>query len=88
MRHLPSIEALSDVDDRRLLAELEVCRLLDRLSQAHALVERAKLLLTTIVEPSLCSAAPQGPLDVLDSLEGANSGPMSRDNRREHLNKH
>jgi hypothetical protein len=45
MRHLPSIEALSDVDDRRLLAELELCRLLE-------LVERAKKLLVTIADGS------------------------------------
>lgn len=82
MRHLPSIEALSDVDDQRLLAELEVCRLLDKLSEAHALVERAKLLLTTIVEPSAEAVLGR------EGLEGANSGPVSTENPRERLDKH
>jgi hypothetical protein len=51
MKHLPSVEALSDADDRRLLVELEICRLLDKLAMAHALVERAKkVLLTTVVD--------------------------------------
>jgi hypothetical protein len=47
--HLPTVEALSDVDDRRLLVELEICRLLDRLARAHALLERARSLLMTTV---------------------------------------
>jgi hypothetical protein len=85
MRHLPSIEALSDVDDRRLLAELEVCRLLDKLSRANALVERAKLLLTTIVEP---------PRSVESALEGsfeglgAKSGPAGGENTLDYQGRH
>ena len=86
MRHLPSIEALSDVDDRRLLVELEVCRLLDRLSQAHALVERAKVLLTTIVEPSAEAVLER--FEGLDATSRAKSGLVSRENPRENLDKH
>jgi hypothetical protein len=47
--HLPSVEALSDIDDRRLLAELEVCQMLEKLARVRALVERANHLLSTVL---------------------------------------
>lgn len=49
MKHLPSIEALTDSDDRRLLAELEICQLLEKLARVRALVDRADHLITTIL---------------------------------------
>jgi hypothetical protein len=49
MRHLPSIEALTDADDRRLLAELEICHVLEKLARVRALVDRADHLLTTVL---------------------------------------
>jgi hypothetical protein len=49
MKHLPSIEALTDADDERLLAELEICHVLDRLAHVRALVDRADRLLTTVL---------------------------------------
>ena len=48
MRHLPSIEALSDVDDRRMLAELEIRQMLEKLARVRHLVERADRLLTVL----------------------------------------
>lgn len=49
MRHLPSIEALSDVDDQRLLAELDLRAKLEKLARARQLVERASAFLATVV---------------------------------------
>lgn len=49
MRHLPSIEALTATDDRRLLAELEICEVLEKLARVRALVDRADRLLTTVL---------------------------------------
>lgn len=49
MRHLPSIEALTDADDKRLLAELEICQVLEKLARMRALVDRADHLLTTVL---------------------------------------
>lgn len=55
MKHLPSIEALTDADDRRLLAELEICEVLEKLARVRALVDRADNLITTVLA---CGAAP------------------------------
>ncbi len=49
MKHLPSIEALTDSDDRRLLAELEICQLLEKLARVRALVDRADQLITSLL---------------------------------------
>jgi hypothetical protein len=49
MKHLPSIEALTDADDRRLLAELEICEVLEKLARVRALVDRADHLITTVL---------------------------------------
>jgi hypothetical protein len=60
MKHLPSIEALTDSDDRRLLAELEICQLLEKLARVRALVDRADHLITTPLanrdDPAACGA--------------------------------
>ena len=39
MRHLPSIEALTAADDRQLLAELEICHVLEKLARVRAFVD-------------------------------------------------
>ncbi len=49
MKHLPSIEALTATDDRRLLAELEICEVLEKLARVRALVDRADHLLATVL---------------------------------------
>jgi hypothetical protein len=49
MKHLPSIEALTAADDRRLLAELEICEVLEKLARVRALVDRADHLLATVL---------------------------------------
>jgi hypothetical protein len=49
MKHLPSIEALTDADDRRLLAELEICQVLEKLARLRALVDRADHLLANVL---------------------------------------
>jgi len=49
MKHLPSIEALTAADDRRLLAELEICELLAKLARVRALVDSADRLLATVL---------------------------------------
>jgi hypothetical protein len=49
MKHLPSIEALTAADDRRLLAELKICAALEKLARVRALVDRADQLLTTVL---------------------------------------
>ncbi len=49
MKHLPSIEALSDGDDRRLLAELEICHVLEKLAHVRALVDHADHLIMTVL---------------------------------------
>ena len=49
MKHLPSIEALTAADDRRLLAELEICEVLQKLARVRALVDRADHLLATVL---------------------------------------
>ena len=49
MKHLPSIEALTAADDRRLLAELEICEVLEKLARVRALVDRADNLLATVL---------------------------------------
>jgi hypothetical protein len=49
MKHLPSIEALTASDDRRLLAELEICEVLEKLARVRALVDRADRVLTTVL---------------------------------------
>src|SRR5262245_13924829 len=49
MRHLPSVEALSDIDDRRLLAELEVYKMLEKLAKVRSLVDRANQVLATVI---------------------------------------
>lgn len=49
MKHLPSVEALTNVDDRRLLAELEICQVLEKLARVRALVDRADDLLTSVL---------------------------------------
>lgn len=49
MKHLPSIEALTAIDDRRLLAELEICDVLQKLARVRALVDRADHLLATVL---------------------------------------
>jgi hypothetical protein len=58
MKHLPSIEALTDSDDRRLLAELEIRQLLEKLARVRALVDRADHLITTLLanrdDPEVC----------------------------------
>jgi len=45
MKHLPSIEALSANDDRRLLAELELGRKQAALAAMRAMLDRADRLL-------------------------------------------
>ena len=49
MKHLPSIEALTASDDRRLLAELEICEVQEKLARVRALVDRADNLLATVL---------------------------------------
>ncbi len=49
MKHLPSIEALTATDDRRLLAELEISEVLEKLARVRALVDRADHLLATVL---------------------------------------
>ena len=49
MKHLPSIEALTATDDRRLVAELEICEVLEKLARVRALVDRADHLLATVL---------------------------------------
>lgn len=49
MKHFPSIEALTDADDRRLLAELEICQVLEKLARLRALVDRADHLLAHVL---------------------------------------
>jgi hypothetical protein len=49
VRHLPSIEALSDVDDRQLAAELELRAILEELARVRELVENASAFLATVV---------------------------------------
>lgn len=49
MKHLPSIEALTATDDRQLLAELEICDVLQKLARVRALVDRADRLLATVL---------------------------------------
>lgn len=49
MRHLPSIEALTDADDRRLIAELEISQVLEKLARVRAFVDRADHLLATVL---------------------------------------
>lgn len=49
MKHLPTIEALTNTDDRRLLAELEICQVLDKLARVRALVDRADTLLANVL---------------------------------------
>ena len=49
MKHLPSIEALTATDDRQLLAELEICEVLEKLARVRALVDRADRLLATVL---------------------------------------
>jgi hypothetical protein len=49
MKHLPSIEALTAADDRQLLAELEICEVLEKLARVRALVDRADHLLATVL---------------------------------------
>ena len=47
MKHLPSIEALTAADDRRLIAELEICEILAKLARVRAFVDSADRLLAT-----------------------------------------
>jgi hypothetical protein len=49
VKHLPSIEALTATDDRQLLAELEICDVLEKLARVRALVDRADRLLATVL---------------------------------------
>ena len=49
MKHLPSVEALTNSDDRRLLAELEICQVLEKLARVRALVDRADSLLASVL---------------------------------------
>jgi hypothetical protein len=48
-RHLPSIEALSEVSDDRLLAELEIRTALEKVARARAVVDRVDQLLHEIL---------------------------------------
>jgi hypothetical protein len=48
----PSIEALCDPSDDRLLAELEVSAVLEKLARVRAMVDRADRLLKTVVADS------------------------------------
>jgi hypothetical protein len=57
MKHLPTIEALTDSDDKRLLAELEICNVMEKLARVRAIVDRADHLLTTVLA---CGEAPDG----------------------------
>jgi hypothetical protein len=83
MKHLPSVEALSDIDDARLLAELEICQMLEKLAQVRTLVDRADRLLSTVlacgevVRPidSGVVATPSGELVCED--DGPSSTPTS-----------
>ena len=63
MKHLPSIEALTAADDRRLLAELEICEVLQKLARVRALVDRADHLLATVL------ACGQQQVDAADAAE-------------------
>lgn len=47
MKHLPSIEALTAVDDRRLFAELRLRRRAQALAELRCLVEHADRLLAS-----------------------------------------
>jgi hypothetical protein len=49
MKHLPSIEALTADDDKRLLAELEIYDVREKLARVRALVARADHLLATVL---------------------------------------
>lgn len=49
MKHFPSIEALTDADDRRLLAELEICQVLEKVARLRTLVDRADRLLANVL---------------------------------------
>lgn len=49
MKHFPSIEALTATDDRRLLAELKVCEVLEKLAKVRALLDRADHLLAVVL---------------------------------------
>jgi hypothetical protein len=49
---LPSVEALSSMDDGRLLAELEICRMMEKLARLRTLVARAHALVTTDDDPA------------------------------------
>ena len=62
MKHLPSIEALTATDDRRLLAELEICEVLEKLARVRALVDRADRLLATVL------ASGERPADAAQSV--------------------
>lgn len=62
MKHLPSIEALMATDDRRLLVELEIYGVLEKLARVRALVDRADRLLATVL-------ACGGQVDDLDAAQ-------------------
>lgn len=64
-RYLPSIEALTAADDRRLHAELEIRDVLEKLARVRALVERADLLL----ESALAGGDQDGDLDPATALK-------------------
>lgn len=49
MRHFPSIEALTAAGDERLMAELEICQVLEKLARVRAFVDRADRLLSTVL---------------------------------------
>ena len=49
VKHLPSLEALTDIDDNRLLAELEICHVLEKLARVRDIVDRADHILTTVL---------------------------------------
>jgi hypothetical protein len=67
MKHLPSIEALTAADDRRLLAELEICAVLEKLARVRALVDRADHLLATVLASGENEADPSELFDEEDT---------------------
>lgn len=68
MKHLPSIEALMAIDDSRLLAELEICEVKEKLARVRALVDRADHLLATVIA---CEDAGDDALDSEAKLAAA-----------------
>lgn len=71
MKHLPSVEALTASDDKRLLAELEVCEVLEKLARVRALVDRADRLLATVLASGEQVTDAEGANAVLDEEDTA-----------------